>query len=65
MEPQILACIEGYISTSSMVKSMSFSKICATFCWRLLSSEGLQNLYTMNKIFPPEIKYNHKPNLHI
>jgi len=49
MDPQILACIDGYISTSSMVKSMSFSKICTTFCWRLLSSEGLQNLYTINK----------------
>lgn len=44
MDPHILACMEGYISTSCTVSSISFSKICATFCCLLLSSDGLQNL---------------------
>ena len=43
MLPQILACIEGYISTSSMVSVINLSRMWATF-WRLWSSAGcLQN----------------------
>ena len=41
-EPHILACIEGYISTSSIVNVINLSRIMATF-WRLASSECLQN----------------------
>lgn len=44
IEPHILAWMDGYISTSSIVKRMSFSRICATCFWRLVSSVGLQNL---------------------
>ena len=39
--PQILAWIEGYISTSSIVNVISLSKMSATFCL-LASSECLQ-----------------------
>ena len=43
MLPQILACIEGYISSSSIVMVISLSRISATFCL-LFSSVCLQNL---------------------
>jgi hypothetical protein len=43
MLPQILAWMEGYISTSSMVSVISLSKMIATLV-RLVSSGCLQNL---------------------
>lgn len=44
MFPQILAWMEGYISTSSMVSVISLSRIMATLD-RFLSSGWLQNLH--------------------
>lgn len=44
MEPQIFAWIDGYISTSSMVKVISFSIMPATCFCLFFSSVGLQNL---------------------
>lgn len=44
MDPQIFAWIDGYISSSSMVKVISFSIIPATCLCLLFSSDGLQNL---------------------
>jgi len=41
--PQILACIDGYISTSWILRDINFSSIWITFCF-FVSSEDLQNL---------------------
>lgn len=47
IDPHIFACIEGYISTSSIVSDISFSKMNDT-CFCRFSSDGLQNLKAAN-----------------